>query len=107
MPARRSFTSGVCMIFPSSPFSRVMIGRGVPAGAITPYQVVTSKSLSPASTTVGTSGSAGEGAGGAAGGGGGAGRGPGGGGPRLPPFVGRQGGGNADEHQLNFPCEHP
>ena len=48
------------MIFTSSALSRVTIGRGVPAGASTPYQVVTSKSGSPASAAVGTSGSAGE-----------------------------------------------
>src|SRR5216110_2441761 len=54
-----SFMSWLYRIFASSPFSRATIGRGVPAGASTPYQVVTSKSGRPASATVGTSGRAG------------------------------------------------
>ncbi len=38
---------------------RAITPSGVPGGAITPHQVVMSKSLRPASATVGTSGSSG------------------------------------------------
>src|SRR5258706_435516 len=58
--ARRSLRSGACMVFTNSALRRVMIGRGVPAGAMMPYQVVTSKFGRPASSAVGTSGSSGE-----------------------------------------------
>src|SRR6185503_10104138 len=51
-----SRTSGARSTFTTSPCSRETISRGVPAGASRPFQPTASKSLSPSSCSVGTSG---------------------------------------------------
>ncbi|MNT36125.1 hypothetical protein D3C72_1721870 [compost metagenome] len=51
--------SGRARIFSVAWLSRSMIGRGVPAGAIRPFQAVTVNPFSPASSAVGTSGAIG------------------------------------------------
>src|SRR5262245_42007032 len=55
---RRLRSSGVLSAFTISPFSLLMIGRGVLAGAETPYHVVTWNPGIPLSATVGMSGTA-------------------------------------------------
>src|SRR5262249_20716740 len=57
---RRSLTSGCAMISATRSWSRSMIVVGVPAGATTPVQKLTSWPLMPCSSSVGTSGTAGE-----------------------------------------------
>ena len=49
-----SRVSGSAAILSHSAFSRLMMSRGVPAGARMPYQVVTSEFSTPASLIVGT-----------------------------------------------------
>ena len=51
-----AFISGVASSLLISAFTTFTTVAGVPAGANTPYQVLTSKSLKPDSDTVGTSG---------------------------------------------------
>ena len=52
-----AFMSAVASSLLISALTVVTTAAGVPAGANTPYQVLTSKSLKPDSATVGTSGS--------------------------------------------------
>src|SRR5690606_13332957 len=58
-PARRSLTSSCLSTFCNASFSLVMTDLGVPAGVIRPTQELKTKSSTPSSIRVGTSGSEG------------------------------------------------
>src|SRR5262249_56885961 len=56
--AKRCFTAGRFRVFRQAALSLAMTSGGVPAGAARPFQAQASKSATPPSATVGTSGSA-------------------------------------------------